>query len=1497
MTFKELLQQVISGQANLEIARTWLGKRLQEPECDHAALLSDLEQAAGLPGPIATAMRAQVREASGEESAADSGAMEFELTLDDTPLNTPAAEPGLDTPDTANEDPDKTVIAEPEDTGSAEAVAGNDENPFGEFTLDMPDEDPDKAEVMDVDAGTPSDPDATVVDNGSAGNDDETIVMHTDSGHTVVTTGRAPDSDPDATVVKDPDATVVSNAGDDATVRSNAGSDDTDPFAMATSPGGGPTGGSWPTGTGFPGRGTGGPATIGPGTILKDRFELVAPIGEGGMGTVYKARDLLKVEAKDRNPFIAVKLLSGDFRQHPEAFIALQRESSKAQKLAHPNIATVYDFDRDGSTVYMTMELMEGEELARYIKKLQPGGLAVEQAMSLIEQLCNGLSYAHARNLVHSDFKPGNAFLLKDGTLKLLDFGIARASKTRSDAEGETTVFDPGSLGALTPAYATIEMFEGEDPDPRDDIYALACVSYELLTGKHPFNKLSAVKVKEKGLKPAPVSKLTKRQNKTLLRALSLERDQRTPTVEAFWEGLRPKKSYTLQIAGGSIALLAIISALAYGPVVNYIHTKRNNQIVSAIERGKEGKILSELQHIKSLDKQSQQDILDAAKDKIIGYFEAKAEADVDSSKGKYNYPAALNVVDQAKQYYPDSAQVGNIQSSLEDRRNRLLADLQDKFSKYLGAGEIMPVEGEDITDVLKILAQAAPKSSLLTDARLVKQYADLAQQAIQKKDYQQAKEILDVSLQFTPADPTLLGLQDQVARELKRQADARLVAQLKDKIKAAAANLSTVAGFEAVREELIKLDALRPDDSLLAKAIPLVHTAFVDSLAQASDKQNWSGAEKILSDFAPLLGVDELIKQRRTLSQKEVEASYQPSDLGSILQKLEQHHATIKQMLAKPDFSPDWDNNLLIEFKSTIALLQPGNTWFDDLRDSIAQAYIGQAKKMIEANRFDNATDLLDAGSAYEPDLAAFADTRTELAQTRTAYDKAQTEKRRLARIDAMKNNLIAQANAGETPKAISTLQALREELPAGDEFLTKTGPQAIAKAYLALANGRAKAGDYGAALKFARGGIKIAPAFAPLTKLLPEFERQAARSGLMELAKSATADSVIGLVSKLADVGDAFPQQRADIRQKMFGLLSAHIKKMEDSDLVGANALLDAARKAFSDPAELASVKLRQPPHPSKYAAAGRKAIAARKLSEASQLLSQGEQEEPGNADLEAFGNQLKTKESEANEYFAHYQVLMQSGQTAQAKRYLDAAIQLWNDNSDYRAEYQRNFATTQAPARSSNGGRPCTANLAGYGRRGRAECFDVLPGDVHGPTMVVVPAGGGFSTPFAIGKYEVSVGEYDAYCSATTGCKTLGGNTKLPVTGISIANAKAYAGWLSKKSGESYALPTDAQWVYAARAGGTSASKDFNCRVTLGDQIIKGIALVEIGTGKANSWGLVNYVGNVQEWVYKGARLLARGGDFEDSLSTCGVGLSRPANGHANNVTGFRLVRTVD
>ncbi len=125
---------------------------------------------------------------------------------------------------------------------------------------------------------------------------------------------------------------------------------------------------------------------LGPGVTLKERFVLLEKLGQGGMGVVFKAKDLLKVEAQDKDPYVAIKVLTDAFKKYSGSFIALQREASKAQRLAHPNIATVYDFDRDGNTVFMTMEYLQGKPLNQLIKELSKKPLKLDQALHIIER-------------------------------------------------------------------------------------------------------------------------------------------------------------------------------------------------------------------------------------------------------------------------------------------------------------------------------------------------------------------------------------------------------------------------------------------------------------------------------------------------------------------------------------------------------------------------------------------------------------------------------------------------------------------------------------------------------------------------------------------------------------------------------------------------------------------------------------------------------------------------------------------------------------------------------------------------------------------------------------------------------------------------------------------------------------------------------------------------------------------------------------------------------
>jgi predicted Ser/Thr protein kinase len=300
-----------------------------------------------------------------------------------------------------------------------------------------------------------------------------------------------------------------------------------------------------------------------PGSVIKKRFVLEKLLGKGGMGLVFGAIDRRKEEARDPNPRVALKVLNADFQRHPQAFMALQREARKAQTLAHPNVVTVFDFDRDGDAVYMTMELLQGRSLDTMTREARGKGIKRDVALPIIRGIAEGLAYAHRKGIVHSDLKPGNIFITEeDGAAKILDFGIARAVPSMN-TEASRDVFDAGSLGAYTEAYATDEMIDGVDPHPADDMYALGIIAYELLTGFHPYKRHSAPAARKLDLKPEPLKGLKRKEAKAIERCLSFDRKKRPQNAGDFlklFRGVTALQKATL----AAVAVLMLVAGYQY---------------------------------------------------------------------------------------------------------------------------------------------------------------------------------------------------------------------------------------------------------------------------------------------------------------------------------------------------------------------------------------------------------------------------------------------------------------------------------------------------------------------------------------------------------------------------------------------------------------------------------------------------------------------------------------------------------------------------------------------------------------------------------------------------------------------------------------------------------------------------------------------------------------------------------------------------------------------
>ena len=263
------------------------------------------------------------------------------------------------------------------------------------------------------------------------------------------------------------------------------------------------------------------------GRVLHNRYVIESGLGRGGIGTVFKALDRYRCDLPEGNRHVAIKFLNKK-TDGAQLLSNLRREFFCAQALSHPNIVKVYELELEGDAAFFTMELLEGELLSDMIDRLGPAPISRTMAWTIIREIGAALAHAHSRNVAHGDLKPQNIMMTKSGEVRLLDFG---ASNTLPRHVAGADATHGTRITALTPAYACCELLEGQHADPRDDLYALACLSYELLSGKHPFDRRRSSEARDRGMLAQRPPGLTRRQWETLRNGLAWKRQDRSMTV------------------------------------------------------------------------------------------------------------------------------------------------------------------------------------------------------------------------------------------------------------------------------------------------------------------------------------------------------------------------------------------------------------------------------------------------------------------------------------------------------------------------------------------------------------------------------------------------------------------------------------------------------------------------------------------------------------------------------------------------------------------------------------------------------------------------------------------------------------------------------------------------------------------------------------------------------------------------------------------------------
>lgn len=528
------------------------------------------------------------------------------------------------------------------------------------------------------------------------------------------------------------------------------------------------------------------------GDTLSNRYKLVEGLGSGGMSEVYKAKDLFAEDAGDKSPYVAVKVLSNEFADHPDAVTIMQREAKKTRELSHPNIVQVFDFIFEKDLCYIVMELLEGESLDKLIKRSRPNGLPKSGVLKVVQQMSSALTFAHKKGVLHSDLKPSNIFITNNQDVKIFDFGVARALKQQIDEYAVQTHSDEPEfdVGGFTPAYASPNMLNNQPIDVRDDVYGLACITYEMLTSKHPYDRTPADKALAKELQPKKSKKISVFAWRGLKKGLALKHNERTTNTEAFYQGFITSYNKPILIAASVIAL-SFVAYKVWSTDQNTIHNLKSELTALQHEQSKLNAVLdtesnqieTALNNLSTLTHDHKASALHQLRQPIYQHFSEKVSTALSTKNGNYpNYPAAFSVFSEAEKYLNDSQQLTVYKSRVLSKRNQLLNSLESKYNNLLGLQDYAHKDnGSDIftlqADMKKIAPDYQPEINQsaqelflksLTEAMNTNNFVELQQyQKIGDRVFSHNNEFQTLkaeSLQYLSAANKLGAYKEQVA-------------------------------------------------------------------------------------------------------------------------------------------------------------------------------------------------------------------------------------------------------------------------------------------------------------------------------------------------------------------------------------------------------------------------------------------------------------------------------------------------------------------------------------------------------------------------------------------------------------------------------------------------------------------------------------------------------------------------------------------------------------
>ncbi|MBQ4800064.1 protein kinase [Pseudoalteromonas sp. MMG006] len=508
------------------------------------------------------------------------------------------------------------------------------------------------------------------------------------------------------------------------------------------------------------------------GKKISDRYLVEELIGQGGMCYIYRARDLFLESASRPEVFVAIKVLLEEFSNSEDAISLLKDETTKTQQLSHPNIVKVYSAGFDKGLHYVTMELVEGETLEQIIKRNKPSGMIFKKANVILNQLADALIYAHARGVIHNDLKPSNIIFDSNGSLKVLDFGIAK-HKTIEDAYAVKSESTSGAIGGYTPTYASPEQLKGAAASVKDDVFSYACIALELLSSKHPYNRVAADTLPKDTSVRRP-SNCPLWLWSSLSEAISLDAAKRTGSLKPILAKLQSNFKPAIAIVASTV-VLAFLASQYFLTNTNNIkqleakldNAKAINQQVETWMSWSGPEILNKLSEIPPQYEVLKQGLLRANQENILQSFDYRANQ-INTIANKFkDFDETINVYSKALEYYPDSEKLSVQLESILRERQSIISDITSRIDLLLEQSRYSELDNNSIPQLINDLNTVDSTYVYRPSAVHFDNYKLALDKAIEEDDVITQRSLLDVGkVIFTNNQKNELGFADLLKRE-----------------------------------------------------------------------------------------------------------------------------------------------------------------------------------------------------------------------------------------------------------------------------------------------------------------------------------------------------------------------------------------------------------------------------------------------------------------------------------------------------------------------------------------------------------------------------------------------------------------------------------------------------------------------------------------------------------------------------------------------------------